>query len=425
MSRATVREATSRGRLVGATGALGGQVTLALSSLMLQVVAARALGAEGLGQFALLFGYVVMVTAVSTGLVGDSLTVLDRHHPAVRSGLLTAATVTILVGSTGAFALAVGPHGPGVALAFATATAAFMAADLLRRTLMATLRFWSLVLVDGLALGAAATVLVTSARVTQLTLGHVVVALAIGQATACAVAWRCLPVDERRPAPLGAAGLPSVVRFGGWRALQQFVRPTTLNTARWLVLLAAGTAAVGELEAARVFVAPAMLLVQGVSSYLFASYAAGQGQPLADLLRRADRGAATMLAGCGLLAVGAAVTAPALGPLLTGDHFRLTATAVLGWGLYAASCAAVLPYGSLAAVRGAPARVFLLRVLDSSAAILVTALAVLVWDLSFVWVPWLLSGGSFLGGYLCRRLLVTAPPALTGPPRPQVTVVRS
>jgi O-antigen/teichoic acid export membrane protein len=393
-------------RSMGVVGAMVGQGTLALGSLLLQVVAAHALGAEGLGRFALLFGYVVMATAVSTGLVGDSLTVLDRRDPTLRSGLVTAAVVTIALAAGLAFALGAGPLGIWVALLFALATAAFMVADLLRRLLMASLRFWSLVIVDGLGLAAAGVVLLAAAGAGQLTLGHLVAALAIGQLTACCVAWQCLPIEERRLARLGFAGLPDVFGFGGWRAVQQFVRPTTLNAARWVVLIAAGNAAVGELEAARVLVAPAMLLVQGVASYLFASYAAAQDQPVAVLLGRADRGAITMLAGCTLLAVVAAVAVPWIGPVVTGDQFGIAVVAVLGWGVYAASCAAVQPYGSLAAVRGAPAKVLLLRVLDSSAALAVTTLAVLVWGMPFVWVPWVLAGGSFLGGYLCRRLLL-------------------
>jgi O-antigen/teichoic acid export membrane protein len=393
-------------RMLRATGALAGQVTLALGSLMLQVVTARALGAEGLGSFALLFGYVVMATALSTGLVGDSLTVLDRHSPALRAALLTAALAVIATASAAAFFLAAGPLGPVIAALSAVATAAFMAADLLRRTLMACLRFWSLVAVDGMAVVAATITLLVAASLGSLTLAHVVAALAVGQVTACIVALRCLPVEERRLVRPGTAALPSVFRFGGYRALQQFVRPTMLNGARWVVLLAAGHAAVGELEAARVFVAPAMLLVQGVASYLFASYAADRDQPVPVLLRRADRAAVTMLAGCSLLAVAAALAVPVLGPVLTGGRFELAVAAVVGWGVYAASCAAVLPYGSLAAVRGAPGKVLALRVLDSTVAVLVTLLAVLAMGMPWMWVPWVLAGGSFLGGYLCRALLL-------------------
>ena len=53
----------------------------------MQVLALRLMGVEGLAKYALLFGIVVIATAVVTGLVGDSLTVLDRSDPSVRAGL--------------------------------------------------------------------------------------------------------------------------------------------------------------------------------------------------------------------------------------------------------------------------------------------------------------------------------------------------
>src|SRR4051794_32403811 len=59
-----------------AIGALGAQVMLALGGFVLQVVATRELGKTGLGTFALLYGAIVMATALSTGLLGDSLIVL-------------------------------------------------------------------------------------------------------------------------------------------------------------------------------------------------------------------------------------------------------------------------------------------------------------------------------------------------------------
>ncbi|WP_296604396.1 hypothetical protein, partial [Nocardioides sp.] len=133
-----------------ALGALAGQVTLAGGSLVMQVVAARALGATDFGVFAMLFGAVVMATALSTGLVGDSLTVLDRHDPAIRWALARCAAGTIATAAVAGpmvAAVAVGLS-RAEALAFGAACAAFMAADLGRRLLMAALRFWRLVLVD-------------------------------------------------------------------------------------------------------------------------------------------------------------------------------------------------------------------------------------------------------------------------------------
>lgn len=407
-----VTRAATRVRRSPAAAAVAGQLTLAGGSFLLQLLAARQLGADGLGVFALLFGSTVMATAVSTGLVGDSLTVLDRHDPSVRQALLRIGGLVIVVCSVGGAALAIAAGGlaaPTAAL-FGVATAAFMAADLLRRTLMANLRFWHLVAVDLASLCASMTVLLVCAVVGDLGLGSFLGALATGQTVACLVALRSLPPGERRLPPRAPVAVRAVAAFGTWRAVQQFVRPTTLNLARWLVLLAAGRAAVGELEAARVFVAPAMLLVQGLGSYLFSTYAAGHDKPTALLLRRADRAAAVMLGGALAVSVIAALSASAFGTVITGGGYDLSTIAVLGWGVYAASCAAVLPYGSLAAVRGAPGTVLGLRVADSCLGLGVTAVALLALGGTTGVTPWLLSIGSFVGGLLCRQLLVHRPP---------------
>ena len=407
---AGVRVAT-RIRASAASAAVAGQLTLAGGSFLLQLLAARQLGAEGLGTFALLFGSTVMATAVSTGLVGDSLTVLDRHDPGVRRALLRCAVLVVALCSVGGAALAFFAGGlPGsTSTLFGLATAAFMAADLLRRTLMANLRFWSLVAVDLASLCASMSVLVACALLGRLGVGSFLGALATGQAVACVVALRSLPPAERHLPPRAPAAVGAVLAFGTWRAVQQFVRPTMLNLARWLVLVAAGRAAVGELEAARVFVAPAMLLVQGLGSYLFSSYAAGHAEPTASLLRRADRVAVLMLAGALGGSVVAALGADVLGSVVTGGGYGLSTVAVLGWGVYAASCAAVLPYGSLAAVRGAPGTVLGLRVADSCLGLAATAAALLLLGTTTGVTPWLLSIGSFVGGLLCRRLLVRRP----------------
>ena len=70
-----------------ATGAVGAQLMQALASLVLSIAAARALGADGLGVYGLISGGLVLTCAIATGLIGDSLTVLDRKGPHVRAGL--------------------------------------------------------------------------------------------------------------------------------------------------------------------------------------------------------------------------------------------------------------------------------------------------------------------------------------------------
>ncbi|MDQ4054466.1 MAG: hypothetical protein M3237_17440 [Actinomycetota bacterium] len=398
-------------------------MTLAFGSFVLQLLAARALGAEGLGAFALLFGSIVIATAISSGLVGDSLTVLDRHAPDVRSalawlGLATvggAATVAFVLGST------LGSLRPSTAALFAGATAAFMAADLLRRNLMACQRYWRLVVVDSIAFVASVGFLLAISG-TGLVLDHFVAALLLGQVVACVVAWRSLPISERVLPARQWGDVSAVVSFGSWRAVQQFVRPTTLNLMRWLVLITAGQVAVGQLEAARLFVAPAMLLVQGLGAYLFSSYAAGRDEPMSHLLRQADLGAAALLVGCCSIGAIATVAMPLLGPVLTDGRFELASLAVLGWGVYAASCAVVLPYGSLAAVRGDQAKVFGLRVVDALIGLGGTAGALFWLGMPASAAPWLLSGGSFAAGIICRQRLLA--PRREEPPRVPQAVER-
>ncbi|MDP3894948.1 MAG: hypothetical protein Q8Q44_27180 [Nocardioides sp.] len=406
--------------LPAAAGAVAAQATLALGSFVLQLLAARTLGAEGLGVFALLFGSVVVATAVSTGLVGDSLTVLDRHDPAIRAALAWLAVTVVSSAAVTAFTLGsgLGSLSLSTAALFAAATAAFMGADLLRRTLMACQRYWRLVVVDSMAFVGGMSLLLLLSR-SRLTIDSFLAALLVGQLVACLVALRSLPPAERRLPTRQRGGLREVLSFGTWRAVQQFVRPTTVNLMRWLVLITAGQAAVGQLEAARIFVAPAMLFVQGVGAYLFSSYAAGRDEPMAALLRRADRGATVLLGVCCAAAVSATLTAPLLGPVLTGGRFELATLAVLGWGVYAASCAVVLPYGSLAAVRGDQAKVFGLRVLDALIGLGAIAVALLWLGLPVAAAPWLLSAGSIAAGVACRqRLLVPRRDELPARPFP-------
>ncbi|KAA1422781.1 hypothetical protein FE697_011510 [Mumia zhuanghuii] len=406
---ATPTDDAPRGRRVPtALVALVAQATQTGVSFLLQVAAARSLGADGFGVYALLFGAVVMTTAVTTGLVGDSLTVLDRRDARTRSALVVLAATSVVAATVLSYAGAIvwTSLSPSGCLTFAVATGAFVAADLVRRLLMATMHFWRLVVGDLVSLVVTAGVVVAVlAQPGAPTVAGFLLALAAGQAASGVTGWLLVPRHERSVRPWARPDLARVLRFGTWRAAQQFVRPTMLNVMRWTVLAAAGAAAVGELEAARVYVAPAMLVVQGFGSYLLSSYAASSDHTLQALLTRADRAAATMLAatlGASLLSV---VALPVLGPVVTGGSFEIDVIAVVGWAVYAGSCAAVLPYGSLAAVRGRPGQVFGIRVSDS---VLSIALLVLALQLGSPtqWAPLWISFGSFAGGILCRQLLI-------------------
>ena len=388
-----------------AVGAVAGQMTQALTSFILQILAARLLGAAGLGRFAVLYSLVVLGTAVSTGLVGDSLTILDRQRAVIRAGLQRWTGVTaVFVG----FAAAVGTDVARVtdqrgAVIFGAAVAVFLVEDVLRRLLMASMRFWSLAVVDLSALVVGVAIIAASAVTGSVTLESFLLALLIGQAVAALVAVPLLPREERHLAPWRDADMGSVFRFGFWRGAQQSIRPTMLTAARVLIVLAAGAAVFGQLEAARVYMAPAMLIVQGIGAYLMSSYARLRDTPLRALLVRADRTSRIMFGAALGLGALATLTVPVIGPLITAGRYELQPLAVFGWAVYAASAAAIMPFSSLAAVRGRQSLIVLLRVMDSLLSVSVLALILFLFDVGVGWAPFALSVGSFAGGIVIRN----------------------
>ena len=393
-----------------ASGAVVAPFSQAIGSFVLQFLALRYLGIEGFGAYALLFGVIVVATAIVSGLVGDSLTVLDRSDPSIRAGLQTWLAVT--AGGI-ALTLAVGAWASGrltgpQSAALGVCTAVFLVEDALRRTLMASMRFWSLVVVDitGLvvAIGFVVTVQVAAQGATLTTF---IVALAVGQLAASVVAVARLAAADRWIARGVRPDLASVWNYGSWRALQQVLRPSMLTAVRVIVTVGVSLAVFGELEAARLYVAPAMLVVAGVASYLFASYARDRTTPLRSLRRRADRTVLILTVATLVLGVAATALVPLLGELFTDDDNGLDQMAVFGWSAYAAATAAVTPYGSLAAVRGRQAAVLAIRACESVLSV-VCALMVVVLDGSVVVVPFALAVVSGCSGLAMRVLLLDA-----------------
>ena len=394
---------------LSALGAVVAPFSQAIGSFVLQFLALRYLGVEGFGAFALLFGVIVVATAIVSGLVGDSLTVLDRSNPSIRSGLqlwllFTAGgiAITFMLGGwiTGRLTT---PQ----ATALGVCTAVFLIEDALRRMLMASMRFWSLVVVDvtGLIVAVGIVLAVQTATPSGSTLTTFIAALAVGQTAASAVALSRLPPSERWIARGVGPDLGSVWAYGSWRAFQQVLRPLMLTGVRVIVTVAASLAVFGELEAARLYVAPAMLVVGGVASYLFASYAHDRTTPLQSLRRRADR--TVLVLSIATLALGVVATAlvPLLGELFTAGADGLDQIAVFGWSAYAAATAAVTPYGSLAAVRGHQAAVLGIRAVESFLSIALVLVVVLLGGSVFL-VPFVLAVVSGCSGLAMRVLLL-------------------
>jgi O-antigen/teichoic acid export membrane protein len=394
-----------------ALGAVAAQGAQALASFVLQVAVAHTLGVRGLGAFSILYGVVVLASGTITGFVGDSLVVLDRRKRPIRSALqqyslllafgagTVAAIVTTLLGFTST----------GEGWLFALAIAAFCLEEVVRRTLMAELLFWRVAAIDTAGLAVALAIVGLERLGGPLTLGAFLAALAAGQAVALAAGAAILPPAERFLVPFSGGGRREVAVYGTWRSLQQFLRPALLTGVRTAVGIAAGLTATGLLEAARVYVAPALLLVGGLSSYLFASFAKQQDRPMQERLRRSDRAVGALLGFTAAIGVVAVLVLPVAGPLLFTTTPDLVA--VLGWLAYTASVAAVTPYGALAAVGGAQVLVFAIRLGDTVLS-LVAVVVALALGMDPAWSAAVLSIGSLSGGLVLRTALV---PRLTVP----------
>jgi hypothetical protein len=228
-------------------------------------------------------------------------------------------------------------------------------------------------------------------------------AIAIGQLAASVAAVLLLPAEERFLSRSAPASWKSVARYGFWRAAQQALRPTLLTAIRLAVVAIIGLAAAGELELARLYAAPAMLFVSGISSYLFASFARKRELSVADLLKQSDRGVAILLAATAAIAAVGLPLLPVAGPLMTGSTPGLLATA--GWLAYAASIAGVTPYGALAAVRGQAHRIFVIRLADSALSLLAAG-GIMAATGNAAYAPLLAAVGSAAGGWGIRRILL-------------------
>ncbi len=396
------------------------QGVVAVSGLVLQLVAVQLLGLTGYGAYVLCFGVLVTVTAVFTGFVGDSLTVLDRFDPGVRRALTTAGGMGIAAGAVldGAVAAAVDGGGAAAGWTFALATVAWLAREVGRRVLMARLAYWHLVLADGVAvvatLGTLAVVLAVD-RSTGLT--GIFAAMAVGNAVAAVLVTGLLPRRERAVARPGGAGLRAVAAFAVWRSLQVGLRPATLVVVRLLVAATGGLAAVGLLEAGRLILAPVQTVVNGAGGVLLSGGAAA---------RRAGRAPSGWTRRAAVLLVGASVLGGLVGAVFAGPVGNLLIDRpapvglVLGWAGFLAVAAATLPYATEITVHERSRTVFGIRLADSLTAVaLVAVLAVL--GLGVTWVPWSMAAAGAVWFVVLYRVALRLRRVTAGPqPGPRV-----
>ncbi|GFM17030.1 uncharacterized protein PO1_contig-013-4 [Mycobacterium sp. PO1] len=172
---------------------------------------------------------------------------------------------------------------------------------------------------------------------------------------------------------------------------------------------AAGLSAAGELEAARIYTAPAMLLVVGLGAYLFSSYARDKQRPLKEEIRSVDRQVVVLGGWIAMLSICIAVAVPQVSPLIAGQQVSMTMT--IGWLVYILSVATTSCYANLAAVRGFERATLAVRSFDSGLSVIFVIAAMWVYqktdsDLLVEAAPFAIAVGSFIGGFILRRYVL-------------------
>ena len=369
---------------VGA-GAMAPQALNALSSLALQILAARQLGVTGFASFVLLFGVIVLLTSLQGPFIGDSLVLFDRADPTVRGSLVLLHLG--LVGLLGVVAfvvpLALGLLGVGGALLFAVLTATWLTEEAFRRLFVARVTYWALTANDlcyvGITFVGVATALALGRPFSLVTIFE---AMLIGSASSVVIAVAQLPRSETRPVGVSVGAVREIVAFAIWRAMQAGLRPLAMLTMRLVVLGFAGAAAVGLVEAGRLLIAPAQAVVQAAGGLVFTQLAAQRrgARPAisAEQTQRALVGL-TVLSGMAAVAF-----APALGRVLSSDAIPVGRTVVTAWVVYTVVLALSTMVNVRLLVQKRSRVVFLARLADSAAGLLLVVLACAVDALDLV-----------------------------------------
>jgi O-antigen/teichoic acid export membrane protein len=363
------------------------------------VAAARSLGASGYGTFTILFGGLVVLAAVQGGWVGDSRVVLDRSDDVVRGALAASQvlfTVAAAVAALGGALLLGAVDGAGSAL-FGVLAALWVLEDAARRLFMARSEFWKLAANDvGYAAVALGVLGLTQLLGHRLTLTTVLASMAAGAAAAVLLAVLQLPREELRGGPCTVTGLRLVASFGLWRSAHSVMRPLSSVALRVIVAAGASRAALGALEAARLAVAPALVVTGGVATFLLPQYARETrdgGRP------RWLAGAAwAMVAVSAVYGVAVTIAADVVTPVLTDGRFGLDRLAIAGWAAAAVAFAAGLPAGTALLARRRSRTVFHLRVVDAAVG-LAGALGLVVAG-AVTWAPTGLALGTAVGAVL-------------------------
>ncbi|MEZ5321667.1 MAG: hypothetical protein R2698_06295 [Microthrixaceae bacterium] len=378
-----------------ASWAIVSQGVVAASSLVLQWLSLRSLGAKGLGEFAILSnGILVTGAAVHTGWIGDPIVVIDRHDPALRRVLVRLSALSLVASAV------VGTLAAGVfaevswrdALIFGAAMAAWLLEETGRRILMARRQFAALTLNDAVfgIVSVGVTVAVVATR--RLTMGWLVGSMLLGAIGAIALAGWQLPRTERTLPWKGPTAWRPITEFSVWRAGQLTMRPLGMLLARVAVARIVSPAALGLMEAGRLLVAPALTAANGFGGFSLPYFA-----------RKRDEGSLSMRLVARFAIASSAATAlyiplalVARGPFQhVSNSGAISLALVLTWCTYAVVNAGNIPTVNALTAQLLSRPVFWGRCVDTViivAGSAVVALADRVWA-----VPLVMSAGMVVG----------------------------
>ena len=396
------------------------QFVLAGGSFVLQAVAARALGAAGYGKYAVLYSILVVMTAIHTSLVGDSLTVFDRFDRRIRSALWICFLLSIMGGVV--FALGASTVMTGVSIEavvlFVAVTVLWLANETGRRIFAARMEFWRLAINDiAWYVATLASIAILAWQGITISLASILGAMCIGLMLAIILARVRLPRREYAFGSRREAAMTEVFGFAGWRSVQAGLRPLTLFLARLLILVQAGPAVLGGIEAARLLMAPGITIINGSGWFLLGDFAIAQrtGQPVRT--RRALRATGVLVAVTSVLGVISVASVTWLEPLLTADSFAVSRTALVGWAIYTVCFACTMPMGNLAAARRQSRLVFAIRGIETIIGLLaLTALLAIAAELAPLAPYCLGAGGIASAAVLWSRLRRQDPAAASATP---------
>ena len=391
------------------------QLIVAASSLLLSLVALRELGTAGLGVFSLLLGVLITVNAVQTGWIGDSLTVLDRFDPGIRRALFQSQWIAIGLIALATFTIALQIDGidGATAVLFAVASVAWSVEETLRRILIARRQFWALVANDSMfAVGSFGMLAVVIGAGSDITIETMVSSLLAGAIVAIGVAVIQLPRIELLRGPLARARMQELASFASWRAIQVGLRPGTLAVVRAIVASTASLAALGELETARLLVAPVLTVVNGAGVYLLPTYAEQVKRKLAF---RPAVGRAMVVVGCLAAAYGlfAVSFRDVLLDVFTDGSAPVATGAIVSWVAFSLAFGLGIPAGSAMVALGHSRRTFTIRAIDAGIGVAAAGVFAAVGWVSAV--PAGLAVGAFVGAALLVRAL--GDDRCAGPPR--------